>query len=175
MSDLPLERLSSFLPPFCFTGVDYFRPLTIKFNKGTRRTSGTAKRYGALLTCMTTSVVHLELASDKSTNSFILALRCFEARKGHPKSIRSDNGSNFIDAERELKDALSKLDQKKIINELNKNRIQWKFNPPKSPWIGRAMEALVKITKRCLKAAVKDRLLHEDALHALLYMKLKAW
>ena len=42
------------------------------------------------------------------------------------------------------------------------------FNPPKSPWMGRAMEALVKITKRCLKAVVKDRLLHKDALHMLL-------
>ena len=68
-----------------------------------------------------------------STNSFILALRRFKARRGHPKSIRSDSGSNFIVAERELKDALSKLDQKKIINELNKSRIQWMFNPPKSP------------------------------------------
>ena len=75
----------------------------------------------------------LELAGDMSTDSFILALRRFKARRGHPKSIRSDNGSNFIGAERELKDVLSKLDQKKIINELNKSRIQWMFNPPKSP------------------------------------------
>ena len=42
------------------------------------------------------------------------------------------------------------------------------FHPPKGPWMGGAMEALLKITKRCLKAVVKDRLLHEDALHALL-------
>ena len=42
------------------------------------------------------------------------------------------------------------------------------FNPPKSPWMGGAMETLVKITKRCLKAVVKDRLLHKDALHMLL-------
>ena len=41
------------------------------------------------------------------------------------------------------------------------------FNPPKSPWMGGAMKALVKITKGCLKAVVKDRLLHEDAFHAL--------
>ena len=39
MSDLPPERLSSFLLPFYFKGVDYFRPLTIKLNKGTRHTS----------------------------------------------------------------------------------------------------------------------------------------
>ena len=31
-----------------------------------------------------------------------------------------------------------------------------------------AMEALVKITKGCLKAVVKDQLLHEDALDMLL-------
>ena len=38
------------------------------------------------------------------------------------------------------------------------------FNPPKGSWIGGALEALVKITERRLKAVVKDRLLHEDAL-----------
>ena len=42
------------------------------------------------------------------------------------------------------------------------------FSPPKGPWMGGAIEGLVKITKRCLKAVVKDRLLHEDALHMLL-------
>ena len=54
MSDLPPERLAAFLPPFYFTGVDYFGPLTIKLNKRTRSTSGTAKRYNALFTCVTT-------------------------------------------------------------------------------------------------------------------------
>ena len=42
------------------------------------------------------------------------------------------------------------------------------FKPPKSPWMGEAMAALVKITKGCLKAVVKDRLLHENALDTLL-------
>ena len=92
---------------------------------------------------MTTRAVHLELAGDMSKESFILAPRRFKARKGHPKSIQSDNRSNFTGAERAFKDALSKLNQKKIINELHENRIQWMFNPPKS--FG-AIEALVKIT-----------------------------
>ena len=81
-----------------------------------------------------------------SVDNFILDLCRFKARRGHPKSIRSNNGSNFVGAEIELRDALSKLDQKKIINELKENRIQWMFNSPKSPWMGAAMEALVKIT-----------------------------
>ena len=42
------------------------------------------------------------------------------------------------------------------------------FNPQKSRWMGGAKEAFVTITKRCLKAVVKDRLLHEDASHTLL-------
>ena len=33
---------------------------------------------------------------------------------------------------------------------------------------GWRMEALIKVTKRCLTALVKNRLLHEDILHALL-------
>ena len=42
MTDLLPERLSSFLPPFYFTGEDYFGSLTINLNKGARRTSGKA-------------------------------------------------------------------------------------------------------------------------------------
>ena len=103
---------------------------------------------------MTTRAVYLELAGDTSTDSFILALCRFKARSGHLKGIQSDNGSNFTVAKTEIKDALSELDQKKIINELNEHRIQWMFNPAKSPWMGGAMEALVKIAKGCLKAVV---------------------
>ena len=54
---------------------------------------------------MTDQAVHLGLAGDMSTDSFILALFGFKARRGHPKSIRSDNGSNFIGADRELRTA----------------------------------------------------------------------
>ena len=61
---------------------------------------------------MLTQTVHLELAGDMSTDSFILALRRFKSRRGHPESIPIDNGSNFVGAERELKDSLSKLDRK---------------------------------------------------------------
>ena len=36
--------------------------------------------------------------------------------------------------------------------------MQWIFNPPKSPWMGETMEALVKITKRCLEAQTSQTL-----------------
>ena len=43
-------------------------------------------------------------------DSFILALRRFTARHGNVRSITSDNGTNFLGADNELK---------KIFNEMN--------------------------------------------------------
>ena len=57
---------------------------------------------------MTTRAVHVEIAGDLSSDSFILSLRCFIARRGNVKNIRSDNGTNFIGAEKELKAAINK-------------------------------------------------------------------
>ena len=102
MGELPFERIAYMETPLIRNGVDYFGPLLIKRGKRTRSNCGTAKRYGALFTCLTTRAVHVELAGDLSTDSFILALRRFISRRGHPKTIISDNGSNFVGAEREI-------------------------------------------------------------------------
>ena len=64
---------------------------------------------------MTTRAVHLEIAGDLSSDSFILSLRRFIARRGNVKNIRSDNGTNFIGAEKELKAAINEIDKEKVI------------------------------------------------------------
>ena len=69
MASLPKERLALCEPPFTNTGVDYFGPLNVK------RGRVTEKRWGCLFTCPTTRAVHLELAGDLSTDSYIMALR----------------------------------------------------------------------------------------------------
>ena len=63
----------------------------------------------------------------------------------------SDNGTNIVGVNSELKKCLKKLNQKAIKNELLTHNIEWQFIPPGSPWIGGASESLVKIAKRCLK------------------------
>ena len=168
MADLPLERVDVGCHTFENVGVDYFGPILIKQGRRTRKSPGSAKRYGALFTCMTTRSVHLELAGDLSTDSFILALRRFRARRGNPKVIRSDNGTNFVGAERELREALQGLDQRRIKTELSSHNIEWKFNPPVAPWMGGAMESMVKLTKRALRSAMKERVFTEEALHTML-------
>ena len=92
MASLPEQRLAFGEPPFANTGVEYFGPMNVKRGRIVK------KRWGCLFTCLTTRGVHVELACDLSTHSFIMALRRFRGRRGNPKTMRSDNGSNFVGA-----------------------------------------------------------------------------
>ena len=79
--------------------------------------------------------MYIELAGDLSTDSFILALRRFIARRANPHLIRSDNETNYVGAQRELSDAIQILNQHKIRNKVNHKRIHCKFNPMSSQWM----------------------------------------
>ena len=136
----------------------------MKLSKRTRSNQAAAKRYGVLFTCLTARAVHLEIAGDMSTDSFIFALRRFVSRRGPIDIIRSDNGTNFIGAERELRNTLKELDRTLISSELNHYRIEWKFNPPSSHWMGGVWESLVKSVKRSLKVITRDRVFTEESL-----------
>ena len=103
-----------------------------------------------------------------TTDSFILALRQFISRQGNIDIMRSDNG-NFVSTEMELTNALKQLDQTIISSELNRYHVEWKFNLPSSPWMGRVWESLVKSVKRSLKVITRDRVFTEESLYMFLY------
>ena len=110
MGDLPKERVKIGEKPFSNTGVDYFGPYLVKKNRETRSTKALTKRYGVIFTCLTTRAIHIELAGDLSTDSFLLALRRFISRRGYVKVIRSDNGTNSVGANNELNLCIKQLD-----------------------------------------------------------------
>ncbi|XP_070140459.1 uncharacterized protein [Drosophila kikkawai] len=56
-----------------------------------------------LFACLTTRAIHLELAHDRSTDSCIIAIRNFVCRSGAVRRLRSDNGKNFVGADREVR------------------------------------------------------------------------
>ena len=95
--NLPKERLSSYKPPFYCTAVDYFGPLEVGIGR-----NRTAKRYGSLFTCMSTRAVFVDLAQSLSTPDFLNSLRRFISIDRMPKTICSDNCTNFVGAEKEL-------------------------------------------------------------------------
>ena len=124
--------------PFTSTGIDFFGPIRVKASRGTRSSPAKAKRYGAMFTCMSVRAMHLELASDLSTDAFIMALRRFHSRRGHVRIIRSDNGTNFVGAITELKEVIKRIDHSKVVKYCSERQVdfQWIFNPPLSPWMG---------------------------------------
>ena len=100
MVNFPKERLTPDKPPFTFVGVDYFGLIEVKQGRPH------VKRYRCLFTCLTMRVVHIEVAHFLDTDSMINALRRFISIRGCPEQIRSDRGTNFTSAERELKEAI---------------------------------------------------------------------
>ena len=161
MADMPPERFDT-SRPFSTVGIDYLGPLTVrKFRK-------TEKRYVLLVTCLATRAVHLEVAHSLDTDSFIMALRRFMARRGKPSKIISDNGTNFVGGERELREAIKDLNQERIVNELSKSHIDWQFLPPAASHMGGAWERLVSSVKRALKVVLGMQIVSDEVLTSTL-------
>jgi hypothetical protein len=59
-----------------------------------------------LFTCLTS----LEVAHDLSTSSCIMSIRRMIARRGEIRDLYSDNGTNLRGADREMTEAIRKLD-----------------------------------------------------------------
>ena len=72
------------------------------------------KRYGALFTCLSSRAVHIECTCSLETDSFIQAMRRFLARRGNIRVLRSDNGSNFVGAQKEPEKAYNEMYHQKI-------------------------------------------------------------
>ena len=118
MADLPPDRETPGMPPFSFVGIDYFGPLTVK------RVRCSVKRYGVLFTCLVLRVMHIKISHTLDTSSFINALRRFIARRGAVIEIRSDNATNFVGTEKELKLLINEWNQTAIHNFLLQKQIK---------------------------------------------------
>jgi len=81
---------------------------------------------------LTTRAIHLELAHDLSTDSCIIAIRNFVWRRGLVYKLRSDNGKNFVGANREARFG-NVFEPQRIQGELSGRGIEWVFNCPISP------------------------------------------
>jgi len=86
--------------PFVNAGLNYVGPFEIKSGNTSSKT--TTKCYVALFICMANKAIHLELVSNLTSEAFIAALKRFKARRGLIDHLYSDNGSNFVGANREL-------------------------------------------------------------------------
>ena len=146
MADLPADRLED-VPPFTYCAVDLFGPFLVKNGRKL------CKRYGTLFTCLSCRAVHLESVNSLDADSFILALRRLIARRGRIRMMRSDNGTNFVGADRELRDAIREMDQEKVKEFLLTQKcdyiFEWKRNPPTASHMGGVWERQIR-SVRCI-------------------------
>ncbi|KAK0144597.1 hypothetical protein N1851_017050 [Merluccius polli] len=126
------------------------------------------KRYGAVFTCLTVRAVHIEVASSLDTDSCIHALRRFIARRGQVRLMRSDNGTNFVGTERELREAVQALENAKIQDILQSKGITWMFNPPAASHFGGVWERQIRTIRKVLYSIVKQETIDDEGLHTLM-------
>ncbi|XP_053323801.1 uncharacterized protein LOC128497662 [Spea bombifrons] len=147
MADLPADRLGT-EPPFTNVGLDVFGPWSVT----TVRTRGgqvNSKRWAVIFTCMSIRAIHIEVIESLDTSSFINALRRFIAIRGPVKQIRSDRGTNFVGAAKELK-IPSNVDYKSVERFLSIQSCTWTFNPQHSSHMGGSWERMIGIVRRIL-------------------------
>ena len=165
MGNLPEKRLS-YSRPFLNVGVDYCGPFFVKQKR--HRNRGKDKVHVAIFVCFATKAVHLELVSDETTEAFLGCLQRFFSRRGKAATIHSDNGRNFVGADREIKRLYefvkTELENEKVKHYLIENKVKWYFIPPSAPNFGGLWEASVKSFKHHLTRTVGGKLLTYEQL-----------
>jgi len=166
MGSLPAARVNP-SPAFYVTGLDYAGPIVIRH--GGARSRVLTKAYVALFVCFSTRAIHLELVSDLTSVAFLAALRRFISRRGKPMQIHSDNGTNFVGANRLLGKFLNNESLRKgILEQSHQEGIEWRFIPPHAPHFGGLWEAGVKSTKYHLRRCIGDTILRFEELYTVL-------
>ena len=165
---LPASRVIP-TSPFHYTGADFAGTIMVKRGYTCARTL--MKTYNCVFIGMATMAVHLEVVRDLFSDGFLAALRCFVARRYCPETLTADNCTNFIGAQRELKDLYNLLNAPKTRDAVDRyctaQSIKWSRTPARSPHIGGLWEAAVKSMKLLLNKVVGPHHLFIDELYSL--------
>ena len=155
MGQLPAPRVNPALA-FIHCVVDYAGPFLLK--RGNPRKPTLEKGYLAVFVCLTTKAIHLEVVSSASTGALLATLKRFVSRRGQPRHLYSDHGSNFVGARNELSDLYTFLSlpttEQAVAQCLLQRHITWHHIPEKAPHFGGLWESAVKSAKHCIKRTV---------------------
>ena len=155
---LPKIRVTE-APPFTITGVDFTGALFVKEGQQEK------KVYICLFTCAVTRAVHLEVVSDLSVDTFLLAFRRFSSRKSLPRKMISDNASTFLAAAEDIQ----KLLQSDTLKEtLERQNVTWEFIPKRAPWYGGFWERMIGLTKQAVKKTLGRAYISREQLETII-------
>lgn len=144
MAELPKDRVTPYLP-FEVSGVDYAGPFLLKDTY--KRGAPTRKCWIAIFVCMCTRAIHIDVVTDLTSAAFIACFERFVSSRGQCVHMYSDNGTSFVGAYKEIKEAFDTFHSADNLEILNRQGTRWTFMSPASPWRGGIYEAAVKSTK----------------------------
>jgi len=162
MAPLKHQRCEGSLQTFSNVSTDFAGPFLIK--QGARKSK--LKRYICLFTCLETRAIHLEVVNSLEADAFINSFIRFVSRRGFPKKVYSDNGRNYVGAEKELNKIV--IESEKIEKDLRRKNVEWHFLPPFSPHFGGSHESLIKSAKRALVAILGSADVYDEEFHTAL-------
>ena len=158
MADLPVERCTPGPVAFTHVGVDLFGHFYVV------RGRSTVKRYGCIFTCFSTRAIHIEVLESLETDAFINGFRRFCSRRGQPKTVRSDQGTNLVGACCELARELKHVDKIKVIGTARKMNVEWTCNPPMASHHGGVWERMIRNIRKVLMAVFPSVSMTDDVL-----------
>ena len=150
MADLPSDRVTGDRPPFHSTGIDFFGPFMVTKGRGRAQ----EKRYGVIFTCLASRACHLEVAYSLDTDSFVNSLRRFISRRGPVRYIVSDNGTNLVSGQREVKESIQCWNEASIGKFCRQLNIDWSFNPPHSSHYGGVYEREIRTIRKVFNSLI---------------------
>ena len=158
MASLPKAIVTPGRPAFACVELDFAGPFITQSGRKTN------KRYLCLFTCMASRAVHLEIAFALDSDSFLQCFSRFCSRRITPEHVFSDNGSNFVGAERELRDGIRRCTTHPVLSKLSRKGVNWHFNPPGASHHGGIWERLIRSFRRIFTAVTRSTPLDDQAL-----------
>ena len=94
---------------------------------------------------------HIEMTESLDTDSFIDTLPRFISRRGCPRVIRSQVGTNLSAGEKEIQDAINTWNHQKSEKYQQQKDVQWKFNPPGASRLGGVWKREIRSVRKVIR------------------------
>ena len=113
------------------------------------------------------------MAKTLETSSLINVLRCFFARQGPIRQLRSDQGTNLVGARTELREMLKQMEQDEVRQFLLKRECHWfnfKLNTPTASHADGVWKRMIQTVRNALDGLLEQHLtqLDKESLRTLL-------
>ncbi|KAG5666437.1 hypothetical protein PVAND_014465 [Polypedilum vanderplanki] len=178
MAPLPTCRIDPNQFPFQTTGLDCAGPITIELRGGSKAKDNqkntskgkevTEKKHKKIwiiiFTCTLTRFIQLHILESLSSIAVLEAIAVLWSTNGPVQTFLSDNGTNFKGASRFIrqewerdKNTLKEIHSEIATQLAEKYRVDWKFFPAHSPWMGGFYERPIKEVKRSLMQILENK------------------